>query len=95
MWFSAIKLAVSAGLANVKNISNQQFGSRGNISAPNNMGGGNQANQVITPNFNIIGAQNQTQLAQLNQAPIKAYVVGSDVTTQQMLDKKKIQNATL
>ena len=35
------------------------------------------------------------KLAQLNQAPIKAYVVGSDVTTQQMLDKKKIQNATL
>jgi hypothetical protein len=90
----AAGVATAAGLANVKNISNQQFGSRGNISAPNNVGGGNQ-NQVITPNFNIIGSQNQTQLAQLNQAPIKAYVVGSDVTTQQMLDKKKIQNATL
>ncbi len=91
----AAGVATAAGLANVKNISNQQFGSRGNISAPNNMAGGGQANQVITPNFNIIGSQNQTQLAQLNQAPIKAYVVGSDVTTQQMLDKKKIQNATL
>ena len=89
----AAGVASAAGLANVKNISSQQFGSRGNVVAPS--GGGGQANQVITPNFNIIGAQNQTQLAQLNQAPIKAYVVGSDVTTQQMLDKKKIQNATL
>jgi hypothetical protein len=91
----AAGVATAAGLANVKNISSQQFGSRGNISAPNNMDGGGQANQVITPNFNIIGNQNQTQLAQLNQPPIKAYVVGSDVTTQQMLDKKKVQNATL
>ena len=90
----AAGVAAAAGLANVKNISSQQFGSRGNVVAPSG-GGGNQSNQVITPNFNIIGAQNQTQLAQLNQAPIKAYVVGSDVTTQQMLDKKKIQNATL
>ena len=90
----AAGVATAAGLANVKNISSQQFGSRGNVVAPSG-GVGTQANQVITPNFNIIGSQNQTQLAQLNQAPIKAYVVGSDVTTQQMLDKKKIQNATL
>lgn len=91
----AAGVAAAAGLANVKNISSQQFGSRGNVTAPSGGAGGGQSNQVITPNFNIIGAQNQTQLSQLNQAPIKAYVVGSDVTTQQMLDKKKIQNATL
>ena len=95
----AAGLAVAAGLANVKNISNQQFGGGASgSSAPSGTGsggGGGQANQAITPNFNIIGNQNQTQLAQLNQAPIKAYVVGSDVTTQQMLDKKKIQNATI
>jgi hypothetical protein len=92
---AAAALAIGAGLANVKNIASQQFGGgvRAGVSTPSTGGGNN--NQVITPNFNIIGAQNQTQLAQLNQAPIKAYVVGSDVTTQQMLDKKKIQNATL
>ena len=94
----AAGLTATAGLAMVNNIRKQEFrgGSTGNITTPSaGGGGGGQANQVITPNFNIIGAQNQTQLAQLNQAPIKAYVVGSDVTTQQMLDKKKIQNATL
>jgi len=92
----AAGLAVATGLANVKNISNQQFGggASGGSATPTG-GGGGANNQAITPNFNIIGNQNQTQLAQLNQAPIKAYVVGSDVTTQQMLDKKKIQNATI
>jgi len=94
----AAGLVTASGLAMVNNIRKQEFRSGSNITmpstSPGDIGGGNQ-NQVITPNFNIIGNQNQTQLAQLNQAPIKAYVVGSDVTTQQMLDKKKIQNATL
>ena len=96
---AAAGVAIAAGIANVNNISKQQFGGGANTSsAPSgtgSLGGGGQANQAITPNFNIIGNQNQTQLAQLNQAPVKAYVVGSDVTTQQMLDKKKIQNATI
>jgi hypothetical protein len=94
---AAAALAIGAGLANVKNISSQQFGGgvRAVGASPSGGASGGNNNQVITPNFNIIGSQNQTQLAQLNQAPIKAYVVGSDVTTQQMLDKKKIQNATL
>jgi hypothetical protein len=94
---AAAASAIAAGLVNVKNISSQQFtggGSTGGSSSSTSGGGGNN-NQVVTPRFNIIGSQNQTQLAQLNQPPIKAYVVGSDVTTQQMLDKKKIQNATL
>ena len=94
----AAGLAATAGLAMVNNIRKQEFrgGTSGTTPAiPSSDASGNQTNQVITPNFNIIGSQNQTQLAQLNQAPIKAYVVGSDVTTQQMLDKKKIQNATL
>ena len=91
----AAGLAVAAGLANVKNISSQQFGGGASASSAPSTGSGGSNNQAITPNFNIIGNQNQTQLAQLNQAPVKAYVVGSDVTTQQMLDKKKIQNATI
>lgn len=92
----AAGLAVVGGLAMVNNIRKQEFRGGSTGSAPS-VGGvdGGANNQAITPNFNIIGNQNQTQLAQLNQAPLKAYVVGSDVTTQQMLDKKKIQNATI
>jgi hypothetical protein len=97
---AAAAVAIGAGIANVNNIRNQEFGGGASASsAPSSTGslggGGGSNNQAITPNFNIIGNQNQTQLAQLNQAPVKAYVVGSDVTTQQMLDKKKIQNATI
>jgi hypothetical protein len=93
---AAAASAIAAGLVNVKNISSQQFTGGGSAGgSPSSTSGGGDNNQVVTPRFNIIGSQNQTQLAQLNQAPIKAYVVGSDVTTQQMLDKKKIQNATL
>ncbi len=91
--FAQAGIAAAGGAIMIRNLEQQTFNARGNINAPTSAGGNN--NQVITPNFNIIGNQNQTQLAQLNQAPIKAYVVGSDVTTQQMLDKKKIQNATI
>jgi hypothetical protein len=92
--FAQAGIAAAGGAVMIRNLEQQTFkGKGGNITAPTTAGGND--NQVVTPNFNIIGNQNQTQLAQLNQPPIKAYVVGSDVTTQQMLDKKKIQNATL
>ena len=94
--FAQAGIAAAGGAVMIRNLEQQTFKGKGGVTTPSTGGdGGGQANQVITPNFNIIGAQNQTQLAQLNQAPIKAYVVGSDVTTQQMLDKKKIQNATI
>jgi len=94
--FAQAGIAAAGGAVMIRNLEQQTFKGKGGTTTPTpTANDGGQANQVITPNFNIIGAQNQTQLAQLNQAPIKAYVVGSDVTTQQMLDKKKIQNATL
>jgi len=91
--FAQAGIAAAGGAVMIRQLEQSSFNARGVANAPSNTGGNN--NQVVTPNFNIIGNQNQTQLAQLNQPPIKAYVVGSDVTTQQMLDKKKIQNATL
>ena len=91
--FAQAGIAAAGGAIMIRQLEQSTFTGKGTTNAPSNSGGNN--NQVVTPNFNIIGNQNQTQLAQLNQAPIKAYVVGSDVTTQQMLDKKKIQNATL
>lgn len=91
--FAQAGIAAAGGAIMIRKLEQSSFNGRADTDVPSNTGGNN--NQVITPNFNIIGNQNQTQLSQLNQAPIKAYVVGSDVTTQQMLDKKKIQNATL
>jgi hypothetical protein len=50
---------------------------------------------VNAPNFNVVGNNGLNQLAQLQQQPIKAYVVGSEVSTQQALDRNRITNATL
>jgi len=70
-------------------------------SAPSASGGGGGASGggagggVMAPNFNVVGNNGLNQLAQLQQQPIKAYVVGAEVTTQQALDRNRITNATL
>lgn len=60
-----------------------------------NSGGGGAGSAA---QFNIVGASGNNQLAaaiaaQQNQ-PVNAYVVGSDMTTQQALDRNRITNAT-
>ena len=57
--------------------------------------GGGTGGGVMAPNFNVVGNNGLNQLAQLQQQPIKAYVVGAEVTTQQALDRNRITNATL
>ena len=57
--------------------------------------GGGTGGGVMAPNFNVVGNNGLNQLAQLQQQPIKAYVVGAEVTTQQALDRNRVTNATL
>lgn len=49
------------------------------------------------PSFNVVGNTGVNQIAQTlgNQQPIQAFVVGSQVTTQQALDRNLVNNATL
>ncbi len=49
----------------------------------------------MTANFNTIGSSGINQLAQLQQTPTQAYVVSGEVTSQQALDRNRLQNATL
>lgn len=90
----AAAAAVSAGLLNIKKISQQRFDSGGGTDgggadfAPG--GGGAQA-----PSFNVVGDSGVNQLAQLQQQPTQAFVVSGEVTTAQALDRNRIQNATL
>lgn len=53
----------------------------------------------VAPRFNVVGASpasaNQIALSTQSQAPIKAYVVSSDVTTQQALDRNIVKSASL
>tara|TARA_R100001015_G_C4634106_1_gene199979 strand:+ start:4070 stop:5938 length:1869 start_codon:yes stop_codon:yes gene_type:complete len=53
-------------------------------------GGGGQA-----PSFNVVGDSGINQLAQLQQAPVQAFVVSGEVTTSQALDRNRVENATL
>jgi len=89
----AAAAAVSAGLLNIKKISQQRFESGGGTDgggadfAPS--GGGAQA-----PQFNVVGDSGINQLASLQQ-PVQAFVVSGEVTTAQALDRNRVQNATL
>ena len=99
----AIAQAVATGLAGfaaVRNILRVQVpnsGGGGNP-APSSMGAG-ASTASAAPQFNVVGTSgalaSQVQAATTPQAPIKAFVVGNDVTTQQALDRNIVKSATL
>lgn len=47
------------------------------------------------PQFNVVGNNGMNQLAQLQQQPIQAYVVSSEMTSAQALERNRINNATI
>ena len=75
------------------------IGSGGSVDAPNTTaaggGGAGGGGGSMAPNFNVVGNNNINQLAQLQQQPIKAYVVGAEVTTQQSLDRNRLKTGQL
>ena len=87
---------IASGLANVAAISKQQFVAKAmpnpSLSAQGGESGGSRV-------FNVVGASAQTQLAEAIAAaedkPVKAYVVSSDVTTAQELDRKIVEGASI
>ena len=80
-----------AGFAQVAQIGATQFEGGGSSTEPNIPTAPQQA-----PSFNVVGSSGVNQLAQSmgSKEPVKAYVVGSDVSSQQELDRKKISNAS-
>lgn len=87
-------IAAVTGAAQIATIARQQFEASGSIDT--NIGGGVAA-PSITPQFNVVGASGTNQIAQSlrQQGPLRAYVVGSDVSSQQEMDRKRVKNATL
>jgi uncharacterized protein YoxC len=61
------------------------------------VGAGGVGNTIPRPQFNVAGDAGVNQIASTlaNQKPIKAYVVGKEVSTQQSLDRNIVKNATL
>jgi hypothetical protein len=72
------------------------LGGGGAGSAPS---GGGATGGGAAPQFNVVGNSGVNQLADVmntqQQTPVKAYVVPSDVTTGQSLDRNIIRNASL
>lgn len=90
---------LAAGFKTVKAITSVKVpgGSGGGGNAPSiSASGGGQAS-APAPSFNVVGNTGVNQIAQTlgNQQPIQAFVVGSQVTTQQALDRNLVNNATL
>lgn len=92
--FITAALTVAAGLANVKKILSVKVpgGKGGGVSAPS------AAPQIQAPDFNVVGASAQSQLAETiagaEAKPTRAYVVGKDITTQQELDRNITNTAS-
>lgn len=92
-------IAGTVSAVNVAKIATSSYGGGGggSISAPSS-GGGSGGSAVSQPaQFNIIGSSGNNQLAESlgNQPPVQAFVVGSEVTTQQSLDRNKVDTASL
>ena len=84
-------IAAATGAAQIATIARQQFQASGsvdtNIQTP--------TAPSTSPQFNIVGASGQNAILESLQAnPVKAYVVGSDVTSQQELDRNRINQVS-
>lgn len=90
---------IAGGLANVRNIVSTQEPQAPSFATG---GGGSTAIAPIPsapPAFNVVGTSGTNQLADLiagqSKQPIKAYVVSSDVSTAQSLDRNIIEGASI
>ena len=86
--------AIAAGLINIKKIKESKFDGGAEPSASSG-GGGGGGGAVQAPQFNVVGNNGMNQLAQLQQKPVQAYVVSSEMTSAQALERNRINNATI
>jgi hypothetical protein len=84
---------ILANIAKAKQILSSSSSGGGSVSGGSGGGGSSTPNQVTTPNFNLVGQSNASSLG-LQTAPLQAYVVSGEVTSQQALDRNRLKNAT-
>jgi len=94
----AVAAVITSGLAQVASISRQQFTAKA-MPTPNLTGQGGAGGSLGAPDFNVVGASQQSQIAEAiagtRNEPLKAYVVSSDVTSAQELDRKILEGASI
>jgi hypothetical protein len=98
--FIAAAAVTAAGIANVKSILSSK-----EPQAPSFARGASSAGSISTtsvptpPSFNVVGASQTSQLADViagqNAKPMRAYVVASDVSTAQSLERNIVKGASL
>ncbi len=90
---ASAKKSISAITADSKNPSGQRPASSGGG------GGSTPTMESLPPAFNVVGASGTNQLADAiggqTQEPVKAFVVASDVSTAQELDRNIIEGASI
>ncbi len=93
---------LASGLANVKQITSTKEPKTPSFAKGGSGGGGSVSTPTtpsLPPAFNIVGASDTNQLADAigsqSQEPTRAYVVSSDVTTAQSLDRNIIDSASI
>jgi hypothetical protein len=90
--------AIAAGLINVKKIAATKFEGGAVPSGGETGGGGGETGgggAPQAPQFNVVGNNGMNQLAQLQQKPVQAFVVSSEMTSAQALERNRINNATI
>lgn len=90
---------VIATIVSARKKAEQQIRALSNESLAVSGGGAASGMQFSAPDFNVVGATQTSQLAQTiagaEDKPIKAFVVASDVTTAQELERSTIEGASL
>lgn len=92
-------LAIASGIKNVKSILSVKVPGGGGGSAPS-ISSSAKAGATSAPNFNVVGNAGTNQLASslgsaIQQNPVRSFVVASDVTSAQSMNRNIIQNASL
>lgn len=93
----AAAAAIAAGVAQVQNIRKQEYNG-GSSSAPSISPSGGAGALSQAPQFNTVGTSGFNQLsdsiAGQNNRPVQAYVVASDVSSAQSLDRNRVKQAS-
>jgi hypothetical protein len=96
--YVAQRIALISGLANVANIARQKYQGSASSGGGGGAGGSGGGMQIKAPDFNVVGASQTSQLAQAvttqQEKPVKAFVVGKDISTQQELDRNITNTAS-
>ena len=89
--FAKAAIVAATGAAQIAKIRSTEFEFAGDSSVDT----GSLSAPSTSPQFNIVGASGQNAILESLQAnPMRAYVVGSDVTSQQELDRNRINQVS-